>query len=77
MLNILALGTLVSEPKPRQSATDKTYATASMRVPIDDAETVLASLIAFNADAVTSILALSKGRTASRSGDCPWWPTRC
>ena len=68
MLNILATGTLVSDPKPRQSATGKTYATVSMRVPTDDAETVLASLIAFNADAVTSILALSKGDCLSVAG---------
>ena len=43
MLNILATGTLVSVPKPRQNATGKTYTTASMRVPTEDGETVLVS----------------------------------
>ena len=68
MLNILATGTLVSDPKSRQSATGKAYATASMRVPTEDSEAMLASLIAFNADAVASILALSKGDSLSVAG---------
>ena len=68
MLNILASGTLVSDPKSRQSATGKAYTTASMRVPTEDGEAMLASLIAFNADAVASILALSKGDCLSVAG---------
>ena len=68
MLNILASGTLVSDPKSRQSGTGKAYTTASMRVPTEDGEAMLASIIAFNADAVTSILALSKGDCLSVAG---------
>ena len=68
MLNILATGTLVSDPKSRQSATGKAYATASMRVPTEDGEAMLASLIAFNADAVAALMALSKGDSLSVAG---------
>ena len=68
MLNILATGTLVSDPMQRQSAAGKAYATASMRVPTEDGEAMLASLIAFNADAVTSLLALSRNDPLSVAG---------
>ena len=57
MLSILATGTLVADPRRRTSATGKDYATASLRVPAEDAEAMLVSLIAFNADAVAVILA--------------------
>ena len=68
MLNILALGTLVSDPKPRQNTAGKAYATASMRVPTDDGEAMVVSLIAFNARAVASLLALSKNDSLSVAG---------
>ena len=68
MLNILATGTLVSDPKSRQSATGKAYATASIRVPTDDGEAMVVSLIAFNARAVASLLALSKNDSLSVAG---------
>ena len=68
MLNILASGTLVSDPKSRQRATGKAYTTASMRVPTDDGEAMVVSLIAFNARAVASLLALSKGDSLSVAG---------
>ena len=69
MLNILALGTLVSDPRPRQNTAGRAYATASMRVPTDDGEAmVVSSLIAFNARAVASLLALSKNDSLSVTG---------
>lgn len=68
MLSILASGTLVSDPKARQSVTGKTYATALLRVPSEDAEAMLVSVIAFNADAVAALLALSKGDSCSIAG---------
>ena len=68
MLNILALGTLVSDPRPRQNTAGKAYATASMRVPTDDGEAMVVSLIAFNARPVASLLALSKNDSLSVTG---------
>lgn len=68
MLNILALGTLVSDPRPRQNTAGKAYATASMRVPTDDGEAMVVSLIAFNARAVASLLTLSKNDCLSVAG---------
>lgn len=61
MLNILATGTLVTDPKRRTSAGGKDFATASMRVPADGSEAMLVSIIAFNTNAVTALLALAKG----------------
>jgi single-stranded DNA-binding protein len=39
-----------------------------MRVPVEDGEAMLASLICFNADAVAAILALSKGDACAIAG---------
>ena len=60
MLSILASGTLITDPVSRTSTTGKTYATASVRVPAEDADAMLVSVIAFAADAVAAILALAK-----------------
>ena len=68
MLSILASGTLVADPKQRQSANGKSYATASMRVSIDGEEAVLASLICFSDSAVAALLALAKGDVLAVSG---------
>ena len=43
MLNILASGTLVSDPRHRTSAAGKAFATAEIRVPAEDADPVLVS----------------------------------
>jgi single-stranded DNA-binding protein len=68
MLNILASGTLVSDPRQRTTAAGKAFATGQMRVPAEDAEALLVSIIAFNADAVTGLLALSKGGALAIAG---------
>jgi single-stranded DNA-binding protein len=68
MLNVLATGTLVSDPKSRLSTNGKSYATASLRVPAEDAEAMLISVIAFNVDAVVAILALTKGDSCAIAG---------
>ena len=68
MLTILASGTLIQDPKARTSATGKHYATALLRVPCEDGDPVLVSIIAFNADAVTAILALSRGDSCAIAG---------
>lgn len=68
MLNVLCTGTLVNDPKSRTTATGKAYVTASMRVPCEDADPLLVSIIAFNADAVQAILALSRGDSVAVAG---------
>ncbi len=68
MLSVLASGTLVKDPKARTSAAGKPYATGTMRVPAENAEAVLVSVIAFNADAVAALLALSRGDSCAIAG---------
>ncbi len=68
MLSILASGTLVKDPKQRTSAAGKPFATASLRVPAEDDEAMLTSIIAFNADAVAAFLALTKGDARAIAG---------
>ncbi len=67
MLAILASGTLVSDPVSRTSATGKA-STASLRVPAEDAEAMLVSIIAFHADAVAALLALQRGDSCAIAG---------
>ncbi len=68
VLNVLASGALVSDPRERTTAAGKAYATASMRVPVEDGEAMLASLICFNGDAVQALLALQKGDSLAVTG---------
>ena len=68
MLSILATGTLVNDPKSRTSAAGKLYATASLRVPAEDSDALLVSVIVFNADAVAAILALQRGDSCAIAG---------
>ena len=68
MLSILASGTLVNDPVERRSVTGKTYATASLRVPAEDSDAVLISVIAFAGDAVQAILALQRGDSVAIAG---------
>jgi single-strand DNA-binding protein len=68
MLTILASGTLVSDPRERTTAAGKPYCTTSLRIPCEDGEPVLISAIAFNADAVQALLALTKGDAVAIAG---------
>jgi single-stranded DNA-binding protein len=61
VLNVLASGTLIADPVARTSAKGKPFATGTMRVPSEDADPVLMSLIAFSSTAVDTLLALTKG----------------
>jgi single-stranded DNA-binding protein len=61
MLTVLASGTLVSDPRQRQGANARAYATAAMRVPSEESESMLLSIITFNDTAVAALLALKKG----------------
>jgi len=68
MLSVLASGTLVRDPEQRTSAAGKPYATALMRVPAEDTDPTLASLIAFERDAVAALLALTRGDSLAVAG---------
>jgi len=68
ILAILASGTLVNDPKQRTTAAGKPYATASLRVPAEDSDALMVSVIAFAPDAVGAILALTKGDACAIAG---------
>ena len=68
MLSVLCSGTLVADPKSRTSAAGKAFATALVRVPAEEAEATLVSVIAFDASAVTAILALARGDAVAIAG---------
>ncbi|OFW14501.1 MAG: hypothetical protein A3H27_06610 [Acidobacteria bacterium RIFCSPLOWO2_02_FULL_59_13] len=68
MLNILVSGTLVSDPRQRTTAAGKAFATGQMRVPAEDADPMLVSIIAFSSDAVAAIMALQRGDSCAIAG---------
>jgi len=68
VLSVLATGTLTSDPVSRKTSAGKPYATALLRVPCEDGEPVLTSLIAFNTAAVEALLAHGKGETLAVTG---------
>lgn len=61
MLNVLAQGSLVADPIERKTMAGKPFATGSLRVPCEDGEPVLISLITFRSAAIEALLALKKG----------------
>jgi single-stranded DNA-binding protein len=68
MLSVLASGTLVTDSVARTTSAGKPYCAGLMRVPCDDGEPVLASLIAFSTAAVEQLLAHAKGDTVAVAG---------
>ena len=68
MLTILASGTLVADPVERRSANDKPYVTCAVRVPAEDADAMMISVIAFSESAVAALLALAKGDALAIAG---------
>ena len=68
MLNVLASGTLIADPRRRTSAAGKDYATTSLRVAAEDADQILVSVIAFAPDAVAALLALQRGDSCAIAG---------
>jgi hypothetical protein len=67
-LHLLVQGILASDPKPRQSSTGKTFATALLKVAVENEEPVLVSAIAFNQSAVAKLMALHKGDALAMTG---------
>ncbi len=68
MLSVLATGTMASDPVSRTTSAGKPYATGLLRVPCEDAEPVLVSMIAFDTAAVEALLAHGKGETLAVTG---------
>ena len=68
-LHVLAQGVLIDDPKPRTSAKGSQYCTALLRISVDGDEAMLASLIAFNPQAVEAILRRRKGDAVAISGE--------
>ena len=68
MLSVLASGNLVRDPQRRKSAAGKDFVTALMRVPAEESESILASLIAFSKPAVEALLKLKQGDALAVSG---------
>jgi hypothetical protein len=68
MLSVLANGTLVSDPRERTAANGNQYATGAWRVPVEDAEPMIVSVITFAAPSVQALLALRKGDSCSIAG---------
>lgn len=68
MLNVLISGSLVKDPQERQSSSNRTYATAAMRAPVDGDEAIIVNLIAFSEAATSALLALAKGDALAVSG---------
>lgn len=67
MLSILANGTLIADPV-ESSVNDKPHVTCTMRVPCEDGEPMLVSVISFNAEAVAALLALRQGDACAVAG---------
>jgi single-stranded DNA-binding protein len=67
-LSILAMGTLVGDPKQRETTKGSSYATFLMRCAVKDAEPPLVSCVAFDEGAVRSVLALKHGDSCSITG---------
>ncbi len=68
MLSVLATGQLVRDPQSRTSSVGKPYVTALLRVPCEDGDPLLCSVIAFSPDAVQALLALAKGDAVAVAG---------
>ena len=73
MLSILANGTLIADPVERRSVNDKPHATCTMRVPCEDGEPMLVSVISFDADAMAALLALRRGDACAAGAFSPEW----
>jgi len=68
MLSVLIEGTLVAAPVQRTSSKNTTFVTAQVRCNVDDGESILCSVIAFQASAAEALLALASGDTVAVVG---------
>jgi single-stranded DNA-binding protein len=68
MLSVLIEGTLIGAPVRRTSAKGSMFVTAQVRCNADDGESVLCSVIAFQAAAAEPLAALAAGDTVAVAG---------
>jgi single-stranded DNA-binding protein len=68
MLSVLIEGTLIGAPVRRTSAKGTSFVTAQVRCNADDGESVLCSVIAFQAAAAELLAALAAGDTVAVAG---------
>lgn len=68
MLSVLVEGTLTAAPVQRTSAKGKPYTTAQMRAAGEDGESILCSLIAFDATAAEALARLARGDSIAVAG---------
>lgn len=69
MIDALVTGKLLKAPEARQTKTGKPMASARLKVPTSDpAASVLCGVVAFEAEAVAALLALSAGDAVSVAG---------
>jgi single-stranded DNA-binding protein len=76
-LTVLALGTLTSDPQERTGGSGKTFVVANLRT-ATEADAVFVSVVAFSESAMSALLALKKGDSASVTGRAKLtsWTTR-
>ena len=68
MLSVLIEGTLLAAPVQRTSAKGTPLVTVQLRCSSDDGESILCSVIAFQASAIEALAALAAGDTAAVAG---------
>ena len=68
MLSVLIEGTLIAAPVQRTSAKGTPFVTVQLRCSGDDGESILCSVIAFQAAAVEALAALAAGDTVAVAG---------
>ena len=68
MLSVLIEGTLLAAPVQRTSAKGTPFVTVQVRCSGDDGESILCSVIAFQASVIEALGALSGGDTVAVAG---------
>lgn len=69
MIDALLTGRLAADPKPGTSRNGNPYATARIQASTSAEDRLSVSVIAFDADAVAGLLALSAGDTVALAGE--------
>src|SRR5512143_4065069 len=69
MIDALVSGRLAGAPAERTAKTGTRFATAKLRIPSRDGETVWVNVISFSATTATALLALGDGESVALSGE--------
>lgn len=68
MIDTLVQGKLTAAPQQRTTKTGKPYATARMRIAVNEAESIFASIAAFDEQPCKALLALGAGDSVAVAG---------